>query len=577
MNKQLKVVSIGLVMGSLASCATLQTSGGTPVVGPKIQFSKADLRPEIAKRGDLVYELLVGEIAGKQGQVTQATEHYLNASRLSDDPEIAARTARIATFSKDFSVSLDAAKRWVALEPDSSEARQVAGLLLVRNGDSEAAAEHFIQVIELGGEDKYELGFTRLSLLMVRESVSDEELVAMALVRDHFPEVSYAHRSYAEMAFRNSDYEASLTALEKTLQLDAEDESAKILRSRVLLSMGRVDEALEAMREMTRQSPDDAELLHSLARMLVKANRYEDAHAQYQKAVKLQPDNFDLLYSLALLEVELKSYDDAVTHLQQLAKSPTHADDAHYYLGRVEEERQAYDIALSWYMKLSSGERYMDAQTRVAAMLGKLGKFAEAHEHLARLRNTYTDEASIVHLHLAGGDLYRLNKAFEKAYEHYTGVLKVYPENIDILYARAMVGEKLQRIDWLERDLTAIIVLEPDNATALNALGYTLADHAKNLPQALEYIKRALSIRPGDPAILDSMGWVNFRLGNIEEAEKYLTKALSILEDPEIAGHLGEVLWVRGQHQKAIETVNKALEHSPEDNRLLKLQNRFVQ
>jgi tetratricopeptide (TPR) repeat protein len=219
----------------------------------------------------------------------------------------------------------------------------------------------------------------------------------------------------------------------------------------------------------------------------------------------------------------------------------------------------------------------MDAQTRVAGMLGKLGKMQEAHAHLARLRNSFADEASIVHLHMADGDLYRLNNEFKKAYEHYTIVLKTYPKNIDILYARAMIGEKLERIDWLERDLTAIIELEPKNATALNALGYTLADHSKNLPQAFKYIKRALSIRPDDAAILDSMGWVHFRMGNIEEAEKYLSKALSILEDPEIAGHLSEVLWLRGEHQKAIEIVNKALKASPEDNRLLKLQDRFVQ
>lgn len=577
MYKQLKLLSVGLIVGSLTSCATITPVGSAPVIGPKVQFSDADLQPEIAKRGDLVYELLVGEIAGKQGRINQATEHYLNASRLSDNPDIAARTARIATFSKDFKIAVDAAKRWVALEPDSSEARQVAGLLLVRNGETKAAAEHFIKVIELGGEEKYELGFARLSLLMVRESVSDDELVVMGIVRDHFPEVSYAHRSYAELAFRNKSYDASLAALEKALLLDSEDDSSRILRSRVLLSMGRVDEALEDMREMTRKSPDDAELLHSLARMLVKANRYEDAHSQYQKALKLQPENFDLLYSLALLEVELKTYDEAVTNLTKLAESSTHADDAHYYLGRVEEERQAYDIALSWYIKVSSGERFMDAQTRVAGMLGKLGKMQEAHAHLARLRNSFADEASIVHLHMADGDLYRLNNEFKKAYEHYTIVLKTYPKNIDILYARAMIGEKLERIDWLERDLTAIIELEPKNATALNALGYTLADHSKNLPQAFKYIKRALSIRPDDAAILDSMGWVHFRMGNIEEAEKYLSKALSILEDPEIAGHLSEVLWLRGEHQKAIEIVNKALKASPEDNRLLKLQDRFVQ
>ncbi len=566
-----------LVLGAVvlaAGCAAVGQKADDGVT-PMAIAPGSPLRPEVAKRADLLYEILAGEIAGKEGRIDAATEHYLKASKLSNDPKIAARTARIAAFSQDFDVALKAAKRWVALEPDSIEANQVAGLLMVRNGQPIEAAHYLGKVIELGGKDKYELSFARISLLMARQTVSDAELKTMALLRDRFPDVSHAHRSYAEVAYRAGKFEQALTEAQRALDLDPDDRAARILKNRVLLAMGRVDEALDGMRRMVAESPDDPELVHALARMLVQANRYEEAHQQYQRALALQPGNFDILYSLSLLEVELKRYDDAVRNLQKLAKSPTHADDAYYYLGRVEEERQHYDLAMGWYLRIKSGERVLDAQTRVAAILARLGKRRQAIEHLQKLRQSTNDEAALVRLDLAEGDIYREAGDYQRAYDFFTRVLEKRPNNIDLLYARAMTAEKLGHTEWLERDLKTIIELEPDNATALNALGYTLADHGRQLDEALGYIKRALAIRPDDAAILDSMGWVNYRLGNLEEAEKYLVRALNKLEDPEIASHLAEVQFERGKRDKAIETVQKGLKVAPEDARLLQLKRKI--
>ncbi len=574
MNKQ-TVSMVCAAVALVAGCATT----GKPVNGPAasaVPVLKHDpLRPEYAREGQLMYELLVGELAGKRGEIDVATEHYLRASKLSNDPRIAARTARIAAFSKDFDVALKAAKRWVRLEPDSIEANQVVGLLLVQGNQPEAAAKHLAKVVELAGKDKYELSFARLSLLMARHVVTDAELKTMRLLAERFPKVSHAQRSYAEVLYRAKQYDQALKVLDKALALDPRDDSSRILRNRTLLALGRVDEALDGMRKMVAESPDDPELVHSLARMLVQANRYQEAHQQYLRALELQPGDFDLLYSLALLEVELKRYDEAVANLKKLAKSPTHAADAFYYLGRVAEERQQWDMAMSWYLQIPSGERYFEAQTRVANLLAKLGRRDEALEHIARLRKSVSDETLLAHLDLAEGDVYRSAGDYEGAYKFFTEALKRHPNNIDLLYARAMTGEKLGHIDWLERDLKTILKLEPDNGTALNALGYTLADHGKDLQQAYQYIKRALEIRPDDAAVLDSMGWVNFRLGNYKEAEKYLTKALSMLEDAEIASHLAEVQWELGKRAKAVETVRKALKVYPHDDRLLKLQKRI--
>lgn len=573
-NVTLRSSVVSLLLGVMVTgCAALQ---------PGISVNRAEwvgtpLPEAMSKRRELIYELLVGEMAGKVGDVDVATAHYRRAAELSDDPRIAARTARIATFSNNFETALEAAQRWVELEPESEEAQQVAGMLLVQAGQPKEAVEHLARVIELAGKERYEISFARLSLMFARESVSPAELEALDTLRYQFSDVSHAHRTYAELAYRAQQFPEAIGALNRALALDESDQSARILRNRVLVANGETDEALTDMRRMTEEYYDDAELVHSLARMLVQAKRYEQALVQYQKAMSMQPDNYDLVFSEALLQIELKRYPEALTSLTKLTESPQHADDAYYYLGRVEEERRNWEQSLNWYVKIEGGERYFESQSRVAMMLGELQRYDEAYTYLAKLRNQSDNEAVQIRLYLAENDLLRDAGSYQQGYDLMTEVLEAYPNNIDVLYARSMMADKLGDIDLLEADLSQIIELEPDNATALNALGYTLADHNVRLHEAKELIERALAIRPDDPAILDSIGWINYRIGNLSDALKYLNKAHGLLDDPEIAAHLAQVLWVKGDEGQAKAIIRRALQAAPNDIRLQKLLTQFTQ
>ncbi len=552
-------------------CASMQ--------GPADQFAvpiaSPEVRPEVADRAELIFQLLAGEMAGKRGLVEIATEHYLKASELSPDPKVAARTARIALFSKNYDLALGAVNRWLVLEPNSVEAHQTAGVLQVRTENPQQAAEHFIAVIDQA-EDP-EVSFSQLSLLLGREKVTASEIELMTLLRKHYPNAIYAHRGYAELAYRGKKYDPAHAAIVDALKIDPNDRISHILQNRILLATGKVDKGLQGMKAMVAGSPNDFDLRHDYARMLVKAKRYDQALSEYKKVIVAEPDDLDLLYSKSLLEVELKHYDDASVSLKQLLQSPHHRSEAVYYLGRVNEEQKEYEQAISWYSKINDGEYYFEAQSRVADMLASMGHLPEAREHLARVRNQIDNEALQIRLYLSEGQLLREAGAYQESYDFYDQTLEKFPDNTDLVYARAMMAEKLGHLDWLERDMHWILEREPDNATALNALGYTLADVTDRYEEALGYIKQALELRPDDPAILDSVGWVNYRMGNYDEAERYLRKALVSLEDAEISSHLGEVLWARGQHEDAKKTVRNALKADPKDSRLLELKKQFEQ
>lgn len=563
-------------LGALPACSALKQPSNTAVTPVHIPPA-ADIDPAIAERAELMYQVLAGEIAGKLGDVEAASDHYLQASKLTDDPDVAARTARIALFAKDYQRAYEAVSRWVELEPDNNDALQTAGLLLVRQDRPDEAAEYLSRVIENAENGDAEVAFAQLNMLFGRDTVSESEIKVLDLLRQKYADVTHAHRTYAELAYRGKRYDLALMGVNDALKLAPDDTTALVLKNRILLSTGKVDQALGGMAQLRKEHPEDASIHHNYARMLVQAKRYSEALEAYDDVIALQPDNLDLIYSKALIEIELKRYSDASESLSKLASSPHHREEAYYYLGRIAEDQGEYADAVDWYTRIEGGEYFFDAQTRVANSLAAQGDFDDARLYLQSLRTQIDSSELLVRLSLAEGQLLADHGSYQAAYDFYDQALADYPENSDLLYARAMMAEKVGRIDWLERDLKVILEREPDNATALNALGYTLADRTSRYEEALDYISRALAIRPDDSAILDSMGWVKYKMGKLQEALRYLRKAYAQLEDAEIAFHLGEVEWRLGRHEEAEQVVRKALESTPGDNRLLQLLERFNQ
>jgi tetratricopeptide (TPR) repeat protein len=240
----------------------------------------------------------------------------------------------------------------------------------------------------------------------------------------------------------------------------------------------------------------------------------------------------------------------------------SHVDSAHVNLGRIYEERNDPQNALNEYGQVGPGNDYLPAQLRQADILMSNGSTAEASKRLAQARADQPDYT--IQLYLIEAETLTNNNQSDRGWQVLSQALKQYPDDLNLLYTRAMLAEKRDDLKQMETDLRAILKREPDNAMALNALGYTLSDRTTRYAEAKELIERAHQLNPEDPAVLDSLGWVNYRLGNLDEAERLLREALERYPDHEVAAHLGEVLWAKGEQREARKVWGKALEQQPD-------------
>ena len=285
--------------------------------------------------------------------------------------------------------------------------------------------------------------------------------------------------------------------------------------------------------------------------MLVEDKEYKAAREQYLLLEEHQPDNADVLLSLALLNIEIDQLDEAAESLAHLIEIDKRVDIANYYLGRIAQNKSQYKNAIAQYIKVKNGVYVFEAKLRIASLFARLDRADEAIEQLRTLSDETENWSDRVRAYLAQGEILRQEHRYEEAFNMYSRALSFNKEDINLLYARALTADKVDRIDVAESDLLKVLSMEPENSDALNALGYTLADRTDRYQEARKYIQKAMELVPDDPAIMDSLGWVNYRLGNMQAALMWLSRAFEKLADAEIAAHYGEVLWQTNQKEKA--------------------------
>ena len=566
------LVSVVLLTAACASLSTPETGSSEPLEQPSIQVNPAASQTDVF--ADAAYDLMVAEIALNQGNTELAAERYIALALSQDNPAIAERAVRVAVYGQDLDAAAVAAQRWIELEPDRIEARQVVAAIYIRQDKVEEAFTFIDSLIETSELDDAQL-FPPLLGLLAREKNTETVLAVSRRIADKHVDRAHAQHLHGMLATQKGLTEEALVYLDRSLALE-EIKGVHAARARVLLRLGRSGEAVVSLQKAVERKPNDQNLRLTYARLLVDIKEYDKAQDEFEKLLQASPGDAELLYTLGLLSLESQRLDDAEKYMMMLIRLDEREGETQYYLGRIYENRKQYDIAIDWYQQVHVGDFQFDARLRIADMLGLSGQADEALEHLDAMLKGSQSNGSLVRIYVAKGELLRLARRYEESMAVYNTALDIVPGNNDLLYARALVAERLGLIDQLEADLNFILKTEPDNAHALNALGFTLADQTDRYEEAHGYLKRAIEIMPDDPAIIDSMGWVQYRLGNYDEAIRLLRKALSRFDDSEIAAHLGEVLWVTGQQEEARGIWKKALKKSPDDPTLQKVMQRFI-
>jgi len=545
--------------------AAATTDKAEPQTEPVIVSVEPD-RPKLDLNEDILYKLLLGEIAGQRGHLKISLENYLELARQTRDPKIVERATQIAVFARDEEAATESATLWVELDSHNPDAHQVLAAMALRRGDVDATLDHLQQILD------YSLGDLNRKLWLIASMLGreqDKPLVMEVMERlfEDRSEDPQAVFAFANIAARMGETGRALELLELALKLDPQNEGVAISYVTLLQRLDRAEDALGWLeKHLPERTADDFGLRLAYARLLTDVQRFEEARRQFEMLAVSAPNNTDVLYALGLLYLQANRLDDAEIYFKQLVDHSDRFYNAKYYLGRIAEERKEYSIASTWYSTVTGDENYFDAQVRLVMLKAREGTIDSALEDLRAIQAASPQQKTM--LIQAEADLLSTADRYEEALAVYDTALADGAYNPDLLYARAMTAEKLGRVDLLEKDLREIIERDPNNVQALNALGYTLADRTRRYEEAYDLIKQALSLSPEDFFIIDSMGWVLYRLGRHEEALKHLQQALKLRGDPEIAAHLYEVLWVMGKQVEANEVWETAKRSNPDSNLL---------
>ena len=518
------------------------------------QLEYADFEP------DVLYLLLSGEIAAQRGRYDVVLASYLKAAEQSRDAGVIKRSLRIAQ-----SLNADQAQRqladlWLEIEPGNLQAHGILALQAVKQNQLETALGHMETIMDLGGDADFD------SLAAMAGNLpadKQQELLALYLeLEQRHPDDLELQYSIALLLKVTGDPQQGLAQLEPLLDQNPNFQPALVLKGDLLYQSGQKREALDYLQRNTRRFPDNRRMGTLYGRMLIGEGELRSAQDEFKRLVTRFPDAPGLQLSHALVALENGETGVAREELTRLIEQNHHTNEAHYYLGRIADQNERREQAIDHYQKVASGNYYFPAIARASELRAEQGELEEALANIQALRqanpqqaeNFWQLEVNLLIDHGTGSEALAAANA----------ALQEFPDNIQLRYARAMQLDAVGRAGDAEADLRTILAAEPENAVALNALGYIITVHSDRYDEAQTLIEKALAQDPENPAILDSMGWVLFKQGNSEQALDYLTRAWEVFPDPEVAAHLGEVLWQTGNQSQARIIWEQGLEQDPD-------------
>ncbi|AKH38012.1 MULTISPECIES: tetratricopeptide repeat protein [Nitrosomonas] len=549
---------------------------------PKVENSQAEELASQNQQGlphqeltsELLFDFLLAETALQRDNLEVAVERYSKLAKETRDPRIAERATEVALRARQLDEAEKAVALWIELEPDSTNARQAAAALFVSTGKLDKARPHLLKLLS-SDKETVDKAFMHLSRLLSRHDDKKAALKLLQQLAIPYSDLPEAHFAISQAAWNANQLDLALDEMKKALALRPDWEIAAIHQGRILQKMANA-EAMTFYENYLAKYPKANDMRIAYVRMLMADKNFLSARDQFQKLMTENPFNADIALAVGLLSLELNDFDSAEANFKKaLELGYEDANNLHFNLARIYEVTQRPDAALKAYQQVSGGERYLPAQIRIAVLLLKEEGINRARQHLHQL--TPENEQQRAQLILAEAQLLREVNAHYEVFKLLDKNLEKTPDQPELLYDRALAADKIGKFDIVEKDLRRLIELKPDNAHAYNALGYSLAERGLRLPEALALIKKAVELSPEDPYIMDSLGWVYYRMGNFREGLNYLNLAFTTRPDPEIAAHLGEVLWVKGAKEDAEKVWRSALEAHPDNEILLDTMKRLMQ
>ncbi len=511
-----------------------------------------------------IFQSLLGEMALQRGDIKLGLDAWSDLAQRTRDPQVIERATEIATQARQYDQALELSKLWLSVEPDSPKAHQARSSLLVMANRLDELTPQLARLIE---QDPANIGNNLLHLNRLLARLTDKTGVQKMIDRlatpyAHMPE---AHFAMAQAAFNANDMTRALTEAEQALQLRPDWEAAALLRTQVQAQQSPAA-AVDALTRFIETYPPAREARLTLARLLISEKRYGEARAQYDQLLKALPDSPEVLYPAAMLALQQNDVANGRRLLEQLLQTGfQERSTVHFFLGQLEEDQKRYDQALDHYRQVGSGEQFIPARARAAQLLMQQGKPEAAREFLHHAGGNAGERIQLL---LTEAQLLRESGRQDEAAALLEKALARQPDSIELLYETALLAERRGQPEVLETRLKRLLELKPEHAHALNALGYSLADRKIRLNEAENLIAKALRLLPEDPFIMDSMGWVQYRQGKLADALQTLQRAYGLKADPEIAAHLGEVLWMMDRKDEARQVLDGAARQYP-DNEVL--------
>jgi tetratricopeptide (TPR) repeat protein len=568
----------------LSSCAVVESekTESTETVSAEIQPAelkeKSDLPPVEVKTAidpDVMYLLLAAELAMQRGEYGLAYEAYMELTKRVKEPKFAEQAAKLALQIKDSRKTDDAVSAWMNQEPKNVTAKKVAALNALRGKDKKAAVKALTTLLSAEPEN-FENTLLELSSVLQKEgkekSIYDALEMLSVKTTTHKPVIYFVQSLLAMQMKNNAQAEKKV---QQTLALQPDWEHPLLIQSQLAIMANDLERAKTLLNSAILKHPNNLAFKKLLAQTLIKTTEYEAAAEIYQTLVTQLPKEGENYIALALINLQLNREVNAETILKTLAEQPEWNSQASFYLGKIEEKRGNMDAAIALFDKVNDANFSLEAGMSTINLLAKARKFDEIEKRLETLLQKNPQQK--LRITLMQASLYNQQNQAQKAFDLLSAALLEMPDEKDLLYTRALIAEHLGKIDVLETDLKKILLKDPNNAEALNALGYTLLNDSSRYKDAEKYLQRAIKLQPDEPAIMDSFGWLQFKLGNYSQAVKYLQAAYEKLNSGEIAAHLCEVLWEMGRKVDAQKLFDDAIKIVPDDADLLNFKKRFLE